>query len=204
MVSDGTLDAVVLARAGLLRLERAHEATEVFDPLLMLPAPGQGALAVECRDVGVGEGARDGDAEIRAVLAELDDPASRSCVVAERALLSRLEAGCAAPVGALADVALGDDGDELSLRAVVVTVDGAVSIRRSASAPLGPPEPEAPPDPGTVAPSRSSDLQNDAVTESVAWHLGTALAEQMLEDGAADLMPVPAGTVASRAGEDDR
>jgi len=194
MVSDGTLDAVVLARAGLLRLERAHEATEVFDPLLMLPAPGQGALAVECRaDDGLG-----------AVLAELDDHASRSCVVAERALLARLEAGCAAPVGALADVALGDDGDELSLRAVIVSLDGAVSIRRSASAPLGPPEPEAPPDPGTVAPSRSSDIQNDSVTDSVARHLGIALAEQMLEDGAADLMPVPAGTVASRAGEDDR
>ena len=203
MVTEGRLDAVVLARAGLLRLERADEVTEVFDPLLMLPAPGQGALAVECRDVGVGAGAWASDVgEIRAVLAELDDHATRSCVVAERALLSRLEAGCAAPVGALADVALGDDGDELLLRAVVVSLDGAVSIRRSASAPLGPPEPEVPPDPGTPLPSRSSDIENNS--DSVAWHLGTALAEQMLEDGAADLMPAPAGTVASRAGEDDR
>ena len=194
MVADGTLDAVVLARAGLLRLERADEATEVFDPLLMLPAPGQGALAVECRA---------DDGEIRAVLGELDDHATRSCVVAERALLARLEAGCAAPVGALADVALGDDGDELLLRAVIVSVDGAVSIRRSASAPLAPPEPEAPPDPGTGAPSRSSDTVTgslpDSRTGSASWHLGTALAEQMLEDGAADLMPGPSDRTNGRA-----
>jgi hydroxymethylbilane synthase len=201
MVADGSLDAVVLARAGLLRLERAGEATEVFDPILMLPAPGQGALAVECRDVGVGgEVWAQEDAELRDILAELDDQATRACVVAERALLARLEAGCAAPVGAVEDVALGDDGDELLLRAVVVSVDGAVSVRRSASAPLGPPEPEAPPDPGTASPSRA--LQ--PATDAVARHLGTALAEQMLEDGAAELMPVPAGTVASPAGEGDR
>jgi hydroxymethylbilane synthase len=199
-VADGELDAVVLARAGLLRLERAAEATEVFDPLLMLPAPGQGALAVECRA---------DDAEVRAVVAELDDPATRHCVVAERALLARLEAGCAAPVGALAEVVLGDDGDELSLRAVVASPDGAVTIRRSAHVPLGPaavpsghlrpPEPEAPPDPGTVPASRALE----PVAGSVAAHLGRALAEQMLEDGAADLMPVPAGTVAPRAGTGD-
>jgi len=200
-VADGELDAVVLARAGLLRLERAAEATEVFDPLLMLPAPGQGALAVECRA---------DDAGVRAVLAELDDPATRYCVVAERALLRRLEAGCAAPVGALAEVVLGDDGDELSLRAVVASPDGAVTIRRSAHVPLGPahqahqapPEPEAPPDPGTVPSPRALE-STSTHADSVAEHLGRSLAEQMLEDGAADLMPVPAGTVAPRAGKGD-
>ena len=88
---------------------------------------------------------------------ELDDPATRPCVVAERALLARLEAGCAAPVGALADVALGDDGDELSLRAVVVSIDGAVSIRRSATRAARTAGAGGPPDPGTAAPSRSSD-----------------------------------------------
>jgi hydroxymethylbilane synthase len=202
MVTDGALDGVVLARAGLLRLGRLDEVTEVLDPLLMLPAPGQGALAVECRA---------DDVVVRDLLAALDDPAARDCVVAERALLARLEAGCLAPVGALADVAEGDDGDELMLRAVVVSADGAVSIRRSASAPLGPvpapravrpPEPEAPPDPGTVTSLRALDpMVGEA--GSVAAHLGIALAEQMLEDGAADLMPVPAGTVPS-ASEGDR
>jgi hydroxymethylbilane synthase len=203
-VTDGEVDAVVLARAGLLRLERAGEATEVFDPLLMLPAPGQGALAVECRA---------DDAEVRAVLAELDDPFTRHCVVAERALLARLEAGCAAPVGALAEVVLGDDGDELSLRAVAASLDGAVTIRRSAHVPLGPapahqahqapPEPEAPPDPGTVPSSRAlAPVSREEA--SIAEHLGRSLAEQMLEDGAADLMPVPAGTVAPRAGTGDQ
>jgi hydroxymethylbilane synthase len=112
-------------------------------------------------------------------------------------------------VGALAEVVLGDDGDELSLRAVVASPDGAVTIRRSAHVPLGPaavpsghlrpPEPEAPPDPGTVPASRALE----PVAGSVAAHLGRALAEQMLEDGAADLMPVPAGTVAPRAGTGD-
>jgi hydroxymethylbilane synthase len=204
MVADGTLDGVVLARAGLLRLERLDEVTEVLDPLLMLPAPGQGALAVECRA---------DDVVVRELLAALDDPYTRECVVAERALLARLEAGCSAPVGALADVAEGDDGDELSLRAVVVSVDGAVSIRRSASAALGapsairraarPPEPEAPPDPGSATSSRATDLPALGAG-SAAAHLGTALAEQMLADGAADLMPVPAGTVAAQMRTADR
>jgi hypothetical protein len=85
-----------------------------------------------------------------------------------------------------------------------------VSIRRSASAPLAaplpvprgvrPPEPEAPPDPGTATSSRATDLTAGSA-DSVAVHLGIALAEQMLEDGAADLMPVPAGTVPATAAD---
>ena len=85
------------------------EVTEVLDPLQMLPAPGQGALAVECR--------ADDDATAPS-LAALDDPDTRACVTAERALLAALEAGCSAPVGALAEVVEGEDGLELSLRAV--------------------------------------------------------------------------------------
>ncbi len=106
-VGDGELDAVVLARAGLLRLGRADEATEVLDPLQMLPAPGQGALALECRS---------DDEELLAALGRLDDEDTRAAVTAERALLAVLEAGCSAPVGALAEVAEGEDGPELSLR----------------------------------------------------------------------------------------
>ena len=91
-VADGRLDAVVLAAAGLRRIGRIDEATELLDPIQMLPAPGQGALAVEVR---AGDGATAG------VVAALDDEDARTCTTAERVLLADLEAGCTAPVGAL-------------------------------------------------------------------------------------------------------
>lgn len=94
-VRDGLLDAVVLARAGLARLGRLADATDVLPLHLMLPAPGQGALAVECRA---------DDTPLRALLAEvLEHPPTRAAVDAERAVLSALEAGCTAPVAALAE-----------------------------------------------------------------------------------------------------
>lgn len=129
-VAAGELDAVVVAAAGLRRLGRIGEATELLDPLQMLPAPAQGALAVECRL---------DDPELAALLAGvLDDGGARVAVTAERAVLAALEAGCSAPVGALADVVsdwevppgTGDDDgrivDRVSLRAVVGTADGAL------------------------------------------------------------------------------
>lgn len=121
-VTEGHLDAVLLAAAGLRRLGRIAEASELLDPIQMLPAPGQGALAVEVRA---------GDAVTAAVVATLDDADTRTCTTAERALLAELEAGCSAPVGALAEVVEGFDGPELSLRAVVTTVDGTADLRRS-------------------------------------------------------------------------
>ena len=121
-VREGRLDAVVLAAAGLRRLARIGEATELLDPIQVLPAPGQGALAVEVRS---------GDADTIAAVASLDDPDARACVTAERALLAELEAGCSAPVGALAEVVEGTDGPELSLRAVVAAPDGSDDLRRS-------------------------------------------------------------------------
>jgi hydroxymethylbilane synthase len=149
-VAEGELDAVVLARAGLARLGRVEEATEVLDPLQVLPAPGQGALAVECR----------AGSELLPVVREaLDDAATRACVEAERTVLAELEAGCSAPVGALAEVAEGDHGDELWVRAVALSPDGALSVRRSASGPLDDPI-------GT----------------------GQKLAAEMLAEGAADLI----------------
>jgi hydroxymethylbilane synthase len=122
-VRSGELDAVVVAAAGLRRLGRVDEATELLDPLQMLPAPAQGALAIECR-------AQDLDL-VRSLAAALDDDFTRAAVTAERAVLAALEAGCSAPVGALADVVsdLDDDGravDRVSLRAVVGTTDGAL------------------------------------------------------------------------------
>jgi hydroxymethylbilane synthase len=115
-VAAGELDAIVLARAGLARLGRAHEATEILDPALMLPAPAQGALAVECR----------ADDPLLTVLSTLDDPRSRATVDAERALLATLEAGCSAPVAALAEAA--GDG-QIHLRGAVLSPDGRVAVR---------------------------------------------------------------------------
>ena len=116
------LDAVVLARAGVARLGRTAELTETLDPMLMLPAPAQGALAVECRadDTGLIE-----------LLAVLDHAPTRAAVVAERSLLATLEAGCNAPVAAYGEVAEADDGDEMYLRGAVFSLDGARDIRLS-------------------------------------------------------------------------
>jgi hydroxymethylbilane synthase len=122
-VRDGEYDAVVLARAGLARLGRLDDATEVLDPLQMLPAPGQGALAVE---------ARGGDG-LATELVVLDDTRSRVAVTAERAVLATLEGGCAAPVGVLAEVVEGEDGDELWVRAVALSPDGELAVRMSAT-----------------------------------------------------------------------
>ncbi len=124
-VTSGDLDAVVLARAGLARIGRLDEVTEVLDPLQMLPAPGQGALAVECRS--------DDEFLVDQVRLALDDDRTRAAVTAERTVLNALEAGCSAPVGALAEVAEGDDGDELWIRAVALSHDGVVAVRRSAT-----------------------------------------------------------------------
>jgi hydroxymethylbilane synthase len=125
-VTDGELDAVVLAYAGLRRLGRAAEVTEILDPIQVLPAPAQGALAIECRssDTATIDG-----------LAALDHADSRAAVTAERALLAALEAGCSAPVGGLAEIAEGDDGPEVFLRGSVTALDGSDAVRLSATGP---------------------------------------------------------------------
>ncbi|GAA8850422.1 hydroxymethylbilane synthase [Helicobacter pylori] len=124
---DERLDAIVLAHAGLTRLGLRERVTEVLDPIQMLPAPGQGALAVECRE---------DDEAVLAALRPLDHADTRAAVTAERAILAELEAGCAAPVGALAEVVDDVDGPVLSLRAVVAATDGTADLRRSATGPL--------------------------------------------------------------------
>jgi len=121
-VERGELDAVVLAHAGLARIDRLDAVSQVFEPDEMLPAPGQGALAVECCR---------GREDLAALLGSVDDPVSRAATDAERALLSDLQAGCAAPVGAYAA------GTEvLRLRGMVVAADGGKALRGSASGPL--------------------------------------------------------------------
>jgi hydroxymethylbilane synthase len=119
---DADLDAVVLARAGLARLGRTAEITETLDPMLMLPAPAQGALAVECRA---------DDTDLVELLAALDHAPTRVAVTAERALLAALEAGCSAPVAALAELAEGEHGEEIYLRGAVISPDGGESVRLS-------------------------------------------------------------------------
>ncbi|KUI06952.1 porphobilinogen deaminase [Mycolicibacterium acapulense] len=126
-VSNGDLDGIVVARAGLARIGRLADVTETLEPVQMLPAPAQGALAVECRA---------GDTGLAALLAELDDADTRAAVTAERALLARLEAGCHAPVGAIAEVveSIDEDGnvfEEVSLRGCVAALDGSDVIRAS-------------------------------------------------------------------------
>jgi hydroxymethylbilane synthase len=149
---DGDLDAVVLARAGLARLGRLDVITETLDPLQMLPAPAQGALAVECRT---------SDARTRELVGRLEDQNVRACVRAERTTLAALEAGCSAPVAAYAEIADGEDGPELFLRASVTAIDGSDAVRGSIAGPL----------PKAAA-------------------LGRALATELLDRGAAELMAV--------------
>ncbi|MGN9911835.1 hydroxymethylbilane synthase [Phytohabitans sp. LJ34] len=121
-VSSGELDAVVLARAGIARLGRTAEITETLDPMLMLPAPAQGALAVECRI---------DDEDLVELLGRLDHASTRAAVTAERSMLATLEAGCSAPVAAFAEVAEGDSGEEIYLRGAVISPDGTRDIRLS-------------------------------------------------------------------------
>ena len=130
LVASGRMDAVVLAKAGLSRLDRLDAVTETIDPSVMLPAPGQGALAVEVlRDLA-------GD-DRHAPLRQLDDAATRAAVTAERAVLSALEAGCSAPVGALGAVSeLGFSEPELTLEALLASPDGSSVVRMSTTAPL--------------------------------------------------------------------
>lgn len=115
-VTDGELDAVVLAYAGLLRVGLEDRATQVFAPAELYPAPAQGALAVECRV---------DDAAARAAVDSVLEPGALACATAERGVLARLEAGCTAPVAAYSTRAA---GGEIRLRAGVFAVDGSEQL----------------------------------------------------------------------------
>jgi hydroxymethylbilane synthase len=123
---EGRCDAIVLARAGLARLGRLAEIVELLPETTLLPAPGQGALAIYART-------RDG--RTREALASLDHPASRREVLAERRLLAVLQAGCKAPVAARARA----EGAALRLTAAVFSADGSRSLQE-ASESSGDPE----------------------------------------------------------------
>jgi hydroxymethylbilane synthase len=110
-LGQGKADAIILAAAGLERLQKAAAIRERFAPDVLCPAPGQGALAIECRK---------GDASIHAALQPLEDRDTRMAVTAERSCLSALGGGCLVPIGAYCH----RDGDDLFLRAVVASADG--------------------------------------------------------------------------------
>ncbi len=120
-VESGEVDAVVLAYAGLARIGRLDAVSQVFEPDEMLPAAGQGALAVECSA---------SRPDLAGLLACADDPASNAATTAERSVLAALQAGCSAPIGAYAA------GTEiLRLHAVVVAANGGTVLRASAGGP---------------------------------------------------------------------
>ena len=142
-VTSGQVDAVVLAYSGLARIGELDRVSQVFEPDEMLPAPGQGALAVECRT---------DDTDLAGLLALVDDPGSRAAVTAERTVLAELQAGCSAPLGAYAA-----GTGVLHLTAVVVAEDGGLAVRASQSGP----------------PSRAEELGRDVAAELLRLGAGT-------------------------------
>jgi hydroxymethylbilane synthase len=159
------LDAVVLAAAGLERIGRLDTVSEFFEMDVMLPAPGQGSLAIECRtaDAPRRAGSTEGSQGVLAqALAALNDEDTRLAVTAERAVLARLEAGCAAPVGAFAS----RKGSMLYLEAAVCAVDGTKIVREKKA--------------------------TDRLTEVGATLLGIEVAELLLAAGAAEIADLAA------------
>jgi hydroxymethylbilane synthase len=156
-VADGDLDAVVLAAAGLSRIDRLDAVSEFFELSSWPTAPGQGALAVEVRESVSGELAR--------VLKTIDHATSRLTAMAERKVLARLEAGCAAPVGATAVI----DAELLLLTATVLSPDGSRSLTSS----------------------HGGVLEGSAAERArLADELGERVADELLELGAAELAPL--------------
>ncbi|MHA6668176.1 hydroxymethylbilane synthase [Homoserinimonas sp. A447] len=156
-VSEGDLDAVVLAAAGLTRLGRLESVSQFFELSQWPTAPGQGALALEVR-TSVPRGIAD-------VLQKIDHSTSRLTASAERAVLARLEAGCAAPVGATAVI----DTSLLLLTATVLSPDGTRSLTSSHAGVL-----------------EGSPAERDAL----AQELGERVADELLAQGAAEFAPL--------------
>jgi hydroxymethylbilane synthase len=159
--SGEPLDAVVLAVAGLSRLGRLDAVSEFFELGRWATAPGQGALGIEVRDSY--------SSEFAAMLRSIDHPSSRMSALAERAVLARLEAGCAAPIGASAVV----DGEMLFLTATVYSLDGSRSLTSS----------------------HALVIEGSAAERALLPdELGDRVAEELLRLGAADLAPLGAGS----------
>jgi hydroxymethylbilane synthase len=115
-LAAGEVDALVLALCGLDRLGNAAATSEILSAERMLPAVGQGALAIECRA---------DDNAVAQLLVPLNDPASAACVAAERAMLAALDGSCRTPIAGLAEI----DGDRLTLDALLLAPDGSAERR---------------------------------------------------------------------------
>jgi hydroxymethylbilane synthase len=114
----GEYDAIILASAGLIRLEMGHRITDKINSTLSLPAGGQGAVGIECRS---------DDLDIQALLAPLHHKDSASCVLAERAVNRHLQGGCQVPIACFAE--LDASGTSLALRGLVGSIDGTQILR---------------------------------------------------------------------------
>jgi hydroxymethylbilane synthase len=178
---DADLDAVVLAAAGLLRLGRGEVITELLSTDVLLPAPAQGALAVEQAETAAG-------GPFAAGMRAADHAPTRAAVAAERSLLRTLEAGCSAPVGALGTVEASDGaadgtalgaagGPVLTLRGLAISEDGTQVFESTRSTPV--------------------DLDDPAALEADAVRLGQDLAADLLEAGAARVLSAAGGDTAS-------
>ena len=128
-LDDGTFDAIILAASGLKRLGLQARITQELSPELMLPACGQGALGIESRL---------DDVELNEMLSTLRDEDTTRCVLAERAMNTRLDGGCQVPIGGYA--VLQDEGRTLWLRALVGTPEGDIVVREECSGPADQPE----------------------------------------------------------------
>jgi hydroxymethylbilane synthase len=120
----GEVDAMVLALCGLQRLDFAGYATEILPREIMLPAVGQGALAVECRAA---------DETVRQLVSPLHDPVSAACVNAERAMLAALDGSCRTPIAGFAEA----DGGWLTIEGLLLRSDGSGEVRERLEGALG-------------------------------------------------------------------
>jgi hydroxymethylbilane synthase len=112
----GEVDALVLALCGLERLDLSRHATEILPRAVMLPAVGQGALAIECRTA---------DQMVRHFVQPVHDPVSAACVAAERAMLAALDGSCRTPIAGLAEI----DSDRLTIEGLLLNEDGSRELR---------------------------------------------------------------------------
>lgn len=119
-VQEGQYDAILLAAAGIIRLGLQEHITQYLPLDVMLPAPGQGALGIQCRE---------DDEETLRLLRAIEKPETRQTTTAERAFLSGLGGGCSLPVGALADIL----GGVITLRGIVASPDGKQVLRLTAT-----------------------------------------------------------------------